>query len=89
MDDQDWFEKDLSDFDDPQTSNNEYEVHQSKHKQISPIGNHYHEQSYPIDLWYLIAMYIAPEDIGRFALICQSTNHVVNTVPFWIRLLRK
>jgi hypothetical protein len=55
-------------------------------KQISLIEN---TSDYPIDLWYLIAMYISPEDIGKFSLICRDSNHVVNTVCFWIRLFRK
>ena len=44
---------------------------------------------YPLDLWFLIAMYISPEDIGKFSLICRASHHVVNTVVFWMRLFRK
>jgi hypothetical protein len=90
MDEQDWYEKDLSDFDDPELSTeNEEQIIPSKQKQLSTIANNYHGKEYPFDLWYLIGMYVAPEDIGRFALICRTTNQVVNTAAFWISLFRK
>ena len=34
-------------------------------------------------------MYIPPEDIGKFSLICRASNRVVNTVYFWMRLFQK
>jgi hypothetical protein len=58
-------------------------------KQIFPIENNYDGKDYPLDLWFIIAMYISPEDIGKFSLICRASNHVVNTVYFWMRLFRK
>jgi len=97
MDEQDWYEKDLSDFDDPQLSDEEHEVQQQivrskqkqRTKQISQIENNSDGKDYPLDLWFIIAMYISPEDIGKFSLICRASNHVVNTVYFWMRLFRK
>jgi hypothetical protein len=91
MDEQDWYDKDLNDFDDPQsTKENEERIIQSKQKkQISTIENNYHGKEYPFDLWYLIGTYIPPEDIGRFSLICRKTNQVINTTAFWISLFRK
>ncbi|CAF0717461.1 unnamed protein product [Adineta steineri] len=97
LDEQDWYEKDLSDFDDPQLSDEEHEVQQeiirSKYKQPtkhrSSIDNNSDGIDYPIDLWFIIAMYISPEDIGKFSLICRTSNHVINTVYFWMRLFRK
>ncbi|CAM4855838.1 unnamed protein product [Rotaria socialis] len=98
MDEQDWYEKDLSDFYDPQLSDEENEVQQenirSKQKQStkkerSAMENTHNRKEYPLDLWFIIAMYIAPEDIGKFSLICRASNHVVNTVYFWMRLFRK
>lgn len=44
---------------------------------------------YPIDIWYLIAEYIRPEDVGRFAGICKTSFEVVCTAKFWFRLYRK
>jgi hypothetical protein len=92
MDDQDWYEKDLNDFGDPQSSA-EQEIILPKQKQcskaISIRENNYQEKTYPFDFWYLIAMYIAPEDIGRFALICRTTNQVVHIGAFWISLFKQ
>ena len=95
MDEQDWYEKDLDDFDDLQSTkeNKETIIPQSKQKQclkqMSTIEDNYQRKEYPYDLWYLISMYIPPEDVGRFSLICRSTNQVVNTTSFWICLYRK
>jgi hypothetical protein len=94
MDEQDWYEKDINDFNDPQLFDEEEEEillpkPKQSSKQISTIENNYYEKDYPFDFWYLIAMYIAPEDIGRFALICRTTNHIVNTTVFWISLFKK
>lgn len=115
MDEQDWYEKDLSDFDEPQLSDEEYEgnferfqfhsnnaslfnlvqeqIIQSKQKQrtksILYVDDSCDGREYPLDLWYIIAMYIPPEDIGKFSLICRASNRVVNTVYFWMRLFQK
>lgn len=58
-------------------------------KQISITENIYEGKEYPLDLWYLIAMYVSPEDICKFSLLCRASNHVVNTVYFWMRLFRR
>lgn len=58
-------------------------------KQLISIGDQYGSKDYPLDLWYIIAMYIPPEDIGKFSLICRASNYVVHTVYFWMRLFRK
>jgi len=89
MDEQDWYEKDLNDFDDLQLSDEEEEIILPKPKQICIMKIDSYENDYPFDLWYLISMYIAPEDIGRFALICRTTNRVVNTIAFWIAIFKK
>lgn len=97
LEEQEWYEKDLSDFDDPQISDEEQGVQQTvvrsktklhSNQSISRDG-YMDNQEYPLDLWYIIAMYIPPEDIGKFSLICRATNHVVNTVYFWMSLFRK
>ena len=36
-----------------------------------------------IDVWFIIARYLKPEDTINFALICKKTNAVVNTEAFW------
>ncbi|CAF1513093.1 unnamed protein product [Adineta steineri] len=94
MDEQDWYEKNLDEFDDLYLSKDDSRLQQqqfisSKQKSLSILENNYYGNNYPIDLWYLIAMYIRPEDVGRFALICSATNQVVNSIVFWISLFRK
>ncbi|CAF0947759.1 unnamed protein product [Adineta ricciae] len=92
MDEQDWYEKDLDEFDDLQTCNDHSIVERSsirsKQKQLVIRENGHGGKIYPLDFWYLIGNYIAPEDVGRFALICQATNQVAHSVPFWINLFR-
>lgn len=88
MDEQDWYDKDLNDFNDPELSD-EKEIILPKSKQISIIKRNLYETRYPYDFWYLISMYISPEDIGRFALICRTTNQIVNSTSFWICLFNK
>lgn len=93
MDEQDWYEKDLDEFDDLQTSSDhsiaERSSIPSKKKQLVIRESSHGGKIYPLDFWYLIGNYIAPEDVGRFALICRATNQVVHSVPFWINLFRK
>lgn len=91
MDEQTWDEKDLSDFDD-----DEFERAMVERKsdscgvgKASTSGHRFKGPAYPMDLWFLIARYIAPEDVGRFAQMCQATRNVVNTHIFWLRLFRK
>ncbi|XP_030386998.1 transmembrane protein 183 isoform X2 [Scaptodrosophila lebanonensis] len=38
------------------------------------------------DIWFHISMYIAPEDVQSFALICKQTAKLVNTRAFWRNL---
>ncbi|XP_015118281.1 transmembrane protein 183 isoform X2 [Diachasma alloeum] len=44
---------------------------------------------YPLDLWFLISEYIAPEAVGKFARICKGSNHVVKTAKFWFHLYKR
>lgn len=44
---------------------------------------------YPIDIWFLIAEHIRPEDIGRFAAICKTTFAVICSAKFWFTLYRR
>lgn len=86
MDDQEWYEKDLDDFDEPHSSDEEGACH---FKPVSQINFQTSDNPYPYDLWYLISLYIAPEDIGRFALVCRQTNQIVNTTAFWISIYKR
>lgn len=44
---------------------------------------------YPLDLWFILAQYIVPEDVQVFASICKSSLHVVKTFQFWIGLYKR
>ncbi|XP_044740602.1 transmembrane protein 183B [Chrysoperla carnea] len=44
---------------------------------------------YPLDIWFLISEHIQPEDVGRFAGICQSTLAVVYSAKFWFNLYKR
>ncbi|CAH1271578.1 TMEM183A [Branchiostoma lanceolatum] len=47
------------------------------------------EVEYPMDLWFVLAPYIRPEDIGRFASICRNTWLLTRTIGFWRRLYNR
>lgn len=44
---------------------------------------------YPVDIWLLLASYIRPEDVCKFALICKNAWIVTCTAAFWTRLYRR
>ncbi|XP_074660621.1 putative transmembrane protein 183BP [Tubulanus polymorphus] len=44
---------------------------------------------YPVDFWFLLADYVYPEDVGRFARICQHSHYVVHTTHFWRKLYNR
>lgn len=44
---------------------------------------------YPLDLWFCISEYIRPEDVGRFACLCQATRYITTTVQFWLSMFRR
>ncbi|XP_005988507.1 transmembrane protein 183A [Latimeria chalumnae] len=46
-------------------------------------------KDYPIDIWLLLASYIRPEDICKFALICKSAWIVTCIAAFWTRLYKR
>lgn len=45
--------------------------------------------TYPVDIWFLIAQHIAPEDVGRFSLICRTTLSICATPGFWFSLYKR
>nr|XP_045613923.1 putative transmembrane protein 183BP isoform X4 [Procambarus clarkii] len=45
--------------------------------------------NYPLDIWFIISEHIAPEDVGRFAAICQATYYITTTAIFWFTLYRR
>lgn len=45
--------------------------------------------NYPVDIWFLIAQHIRPEDVGCFALICRTTASICETPGFWFSLYKR
>ncbi|XP_063961029.1 putative transmembrane protein 183BP [Lytechinus pictus] len=41
---------------------------------------------YPIDLWYILADYVRPEDIATFSCLCKDAYSITRTVSFWKKL---
>lgn len=89
MDDLDWDAKDLEDFIAPQV----YEEQENSPPKSKPfpkqLSRMTYGKDYPYDLWFRIGTYVAPEDIGKFALICRTTNQIINSVAFWISIFKK
>lgn len=44
---------------------------------------------YPLDVWCLLAKYIRPEHVQKFALICKGARQAVNMRTFWLRLYNR
>ena len=45
--------------------------------------------TYPLDVWCLLAQYIRPEHVQKFALICRGARDAINMRTFWLRLYRR
>ncbi|XP_056590817.1 transmembrane protein 183A [Triplophysa dalaica] len=46
-------------------------------------------EEYPVDIWLVLAAYIRPEDVCRFALICKNAWTTTCTAAFWTRLYKR
>lgn len=44
---------------------------------------------YPFDLWFILARYICPEDVGKFAMLCRNSAAVLNSMSYWIQLYNR
>lgn len=44
---------------------------------------------YPVDLWFLVGDYVAPEDVCTFACICHDTHVVAHSARFWLNIYRR
>ncbi|XP_067121468.1 transmembrane protein 183 [Centruroides vittatus] len=92
-----WYEKDLEEFDDDFDANNDkvesVDVSCDKKKGTKKKDNTTTDSTagvdYPLDLWYLLAEYILPEDIQTFACICKSSFYVIQTFKFWITIYKR
>lgn len=62
----------------------------AKSKITAPATENEHVYNdFPNDIWFLIAEFISPEDVTRFALICKQTYAVTTTLKFWKMLYRR
>ena len=46
-------------------------------------------KTYPPDIWFLLAPYIPPEDLLKFALICKDAYKVLLSTQFWKQLCKR
>ena len=89
MDELDWDEKNLDDFVAPEIHDEQENLPLKQNSCSKTESSTIYGREYPYDIWFRIGTYIAPEDIGRFALICRTTNQVVNSTAFWISIFNK
>lgn len=45
--------------------------------------------NYPVDIWFLIAQHVHPEDVGLFSSICRTTASICATPGFWFSLYKR
>ncbi|KAM8915853.1 transmembrane protein 183A isoform 2-T2 [Spinachia spinachia] len=75
------------DLDPEEVGENDTKVaHKKKHKRRKESSD---GGEYPVDIWLMLACYIRPEDVCRFALICRNAWTVTCTAAFWTRLYRR
>lgn len=56
---------------------------------LAVAENEHTYNEFPNDIWFLIAEFISPEDIPRFALISKQTYAITTTLKFWKNLYRR
>ncbi|KAL3841763.1 hypothetical protein ACJMK2_019865 [Sinanodonta woodiana] len=100
MDELHWYEKDLEDFDivpdeedlsdtELKDDGNSHKIHTKKDAEKKKLKLDRHASAgvvYPVDIWFLLARYIYPEDIQSFACLCKGAYSVVRCVQFWKQL---
>ncbi|XP_034388071.1 transmembrane protein 183A isoform X2 [Cyclopterus lumpus] len=64
-------------------------AHKKKNKRRKESSESSDGGEYPVDIWLMLAAYIRPEDVCRFALICRNAWIVTCTAAFWTRLYRR
>ncbi|CAH1786827.1 unnamed protein product [Owenia fusiformis] len=81
-----WDEKDLDDFD-IEYMPSDIQLFISSPMSPNEGPEDYTEgRVYPLDLWFILAQYIRPEDVGLFARLCTSSHYVTHTAGYWNRL---
>lgn len=74
--------------DDEPVRNGRRRTRESKLNQEVVDLNHVYSE-YPMDFWWTLSEYIAPDDVGRFALICKATYAITGSVKFWKHLYKQ
>ncbi|KAM3621307.1 uncharacterized protein V6R79_009305 [Siganus canaliculatus] len=75
---------------DPEDGENETKGdRKKKNKRRKESGDGADGKDYPMDIWLVLASYIRPEDVCRFALICRNAWTVTCTAAFWTRLYKR
>ncbi|XP_070758771.1 transmembrane protein 183A isoform X1 [Enoplosus armatus] len=78
------------DLDPEEDGENETKVaHKKKNKRRKESSESSDGGEYPVDIWLMLASYIRPEDVCKFALICRNAWTVTCTAAFWTRLYRR
>ncbi|XP_056292895.1 transmembrane protein 183A isoform X2 [Pseudoliparis swirei] len=78
------------DLDPEEDGENDIKVaHKKKNKRRKESSESSDGGEYPVDIWLMLASYIRPEDVCRFALICRNAWIVTCTAAFWTRLYRR
>lgn len=92
------YERDLEEFDGDFDVNNDIKIDtievpcekkKCSRKKSSTAIDSVTGLDYPLDLWYLLAEYISPEDVQTFACICKSSFYVIQTFKFWISIYKR
>ncbi|KAK7098729.1 putative transmembrane protein 183BP [Littorina saxatilis] len=98
-----WFDKDVDDFDIPPTDSIEEEEEEEENLEGNQGASSRHRRSketrsqlqqkggrvYPVDLWYLLAGYVHPEHIHKFAAICRDAYETTRKYQFWRNLYKR
>ncbi|XP_059175552.1 putative transmembrane protein 183BP isoform X2 [Physella acuta] len=92
-----WFEKDLEDFVIDDVTEEEHEEQNingaapltSKDNRKKKKTTYTGGKVYPLDLWHLIGNFVHPDDVQRFAGICQGARSVTHTAAFWRKLYER
>ncbi|KFM64910.1 Transmembrane protein 183, partial [Stegodyphus mimosarum] len=83
-----WFERDLEEFQFPETSHETRKKH-VRSKTLSADIERRPGIRYPIDVWFLIGQFVKPEAVKVFASICKDSYFVSRTYSFWINMYKR
>ncbi|XP_071513755.1 putative transmembrane protein 183BP isoform X1 [Panulirus ornatus] len=89
--DKPWDEKDDSDdlISDEENCHRHKTGHKKRKSRKIIYSDDAESTNYPLDIWFMISEHIQPEDVGRFAGVCQATYSITRTAGFWISLYKR